>query len=259
MNRKQIQRKKSTADNSGVEAHKFDNTDNMYLIAAGIMHDLNNILTTISGYAELLQHDLTQSSGSREKAEKIVNAVKKAKLLVNKTYSLSGPDEIIKIPTNLYDILTETVDLFRSTIPAWISLKIESPDKTINVLAEPIHIFRIFFNLTINAIQSLKEKGGTLHIRTDITDQKTAEQITGKYMPEMKYAVVVFKDTGIGIDAESLGRIADPFFTTKEPGKGAGLGMSIVNGLLQEIKGELIVTSIAQKGSEFTIILPVLL
>jgi two-component system cell cycle sensor histidine kinase/response regulator CckA len=226
-------------------------------LAGGIAHDFNNILTTISGYSEMLQEDLPKNSPSSEKVSKIQGAVLRAQSITNQILTFSRQVEQEKILVSASEILRETIGFVRSATPSYIIIKSHIPKKEANVLADPTQLFRVFLNLMTNAIQSMDENGGTLSVNLTIIEGKLIRHELNKDIVADEYVLITFRDTGKGMEPSLMRRIFEPFFTTREVGKGTGLGLSVVHGIISELDGEILISSKKQKGSVFYVYLPV--
>jgi len=227
-------------------------------LAGGIAHDFNNILATISGYSELLMEDIPESSPSSGNVSKIMMAVSKARSLTNQILTFSRQVEQEKVIVNVYDVLKETVGFVRSVAPSSIKIKSNFRKKDAPVLADPTQLFRVFLNLITNAIQSMEEKGGTITVSIGyIGEKEIIRRELNRNIVADEYILVTIKDTGKGMDPSLLRRIFEPFFTTRAVGKGSGLGLSVVHGIVSEIGGEILVSSEQEKGSVFYVYLPV--
>jgi signal transduction histidine kinase len=225
-------------------------------LAYGIAHDLNNILTTISGYSEMLQDDLPKSSPSARKVAGILMAVSKARLLTSQIFAFGRQAEQEKISVNVYEVLKETIAFMRSEVPPGISLKRNIRVKDALVSADPTQLFRVFLNLITNAVQSMEERKGTISVSMMRVEAKKIPKALKKALIADEYVMLTFKDQGKGMDPSVLRRIFDPFYTTREAGKGAGLGLSVVHGIVSEIGGEVHVSSKKEIGSVFRVYLP---
>ena len=226
-------------------------------LAGGIAHDFNNILATISGYSEMLHEDLPKNSDLSDKVSKIQSAVKKAQSITNQILTFSRHVEQEKVLINVAEVLKETIGFVKSSIPANIVLKSRIPKINSNILADPTQLFRIFLNLMTNAIQAMEENGGTLSVNIAVVKREFVQHELNKDIVADEYVLLTFKDTGEGMDPSVLGRIFEPFFTTREVGKGTGLGLSVIHGIITEMEGELVVSSKKEKGSVFSVYLPV--
>ncbi len=226
------------------------------VLAGGIAHDFNNILATISGYSEMLKDDLIKSPDSHEKVNKIMMAVSRARSLTNQILTFSRQVEQEKVPVNVSDILVETIGFVRSALPSDIEIKEIISVKSANVFADPTQLFRVFLNLMTNAIQAMEDGGGTLSVNTEIVDGKHLKHELSKVIVADEYVIVSFEDTGQGMDPSLVQRIFEPFYTTREVGKGYGLGLSVVHGIVAEMEGEILVSSNKHQGSVFYVYLP---
>jgi signal transduction histidine kinase len=242
-------------ENRLLEAQKLETIG---ALAGGIAHDFNNILATISGYSELLKEDIPKSSPSSEKVSRIMMAVSKARSLTNQILTFSRQLEQEKVIVNVYDVLRETVGFVRSVAPPVIKIKSNFRKKDAPVLADPTQLFRVFLNLMTNAIQAMEEKGGVISANLSLIGEKEIiRRELNRNIVADEYILVTIKDTGRGMDPSLLRRIFEPFFTTRTVGKGSGLGLSVVHGIVSEIGGEILVYSEKDKGTIFYVYLPV--
>ncbi len=226
-------------------------------LAGGIAHDFNNILAIISGYSEMLKEDLPENSSSSEKINKIQGAVIKAKSITNQILTFSRQVEQERITVDVTEVLRETIGFVRAAIPVNINVKSQISKKPVNVFADPTQLFRVFLNLMTNAIQSMEDDGGTLSVSLAVTEGKDIRNELDRDIVADEYALITFKDTGKGMDTSLMRRVFEPFFTTREVGKGTGLGLSVVHGIITELEGEIVVSSEKEKGSVFSVYLPV--
>ncbi|HNW56782.1 MAG TPA: ATP-binding protein [Bacteroidales bacterium] len=225
-------------------------------LAGGLAHDFNNILATISGYSELLQEDMAKSSSSFQKVKKIQIAVSKARSLVNQMLTFSRQVEQEKVIVKVNDVLKETIGFIKSAAPGNVTVRSRIPKKNAPVYADPTQLFRIFLNLLTNAIQALEERKGTISVNLSCLSGKKVQARLDKKIVADEYALITITDTGKGMDPSLLRRIFEPFFTTREVGKGSGMGLSVVYGIVTEIGGEVLVSSVKGKGSVFYVYLP---
>jgi signal transduction histidine kinase/CheY-like chemotaxis protein len=241
-------------ENRLLQAQKLET---MGALAGGIAHDFNNILATISGYSELLQSDLPESSPSAANVSKIMTAVSRARSLTNQILTFSRHMEQEKVTVNVYEVLKETTGFVRSAVPSHIKIRSNFHSKNVPVFADPTQLFRIFLNLMTNAIQSMEERPGTISADITVVKGETVQKELNKDIVADEYALVSVRDMGKGMDPSLLRRIFEPFFTTREVGKGSGLGLSVVHGIVTEMGGEIMVSSKINEGSVFYVYLPV--
>jgi nitrogen-specific signal transduction histidine kinase len=241
-------------ENRLIQAQKLETIG---ALAGGIAHDFNNILTTISGYSELLIEDLPANSDLSDKVSRIQGAVMRARSIINQILTFSRQLEQEKIAVSVAEVLKETLGFIRSSIPHNIEVHSNVLQPEVKVLADPTQLFRVFINLMTNAIQAMEENGGKLSVKMEVVEGKHLQHQINKNIVADEYVLLTFKDTGMGMEPAVLGRIFEPFFTTREVGKGTGLGLSVTYGIISEMEGEILVSSRENEGSEFYVYLPV--
>jgi signal transduction histidine kinase len=222
----------------------------------GIAHDLNNILSTILGYAEMLRDDLPDKPEVALNAGRIISAVSRAKSLTDQILS---PDSLTPGAENIVDtvsIMRETIGYIETFLPPSIKLIRELPEKSVSVAANPTHLIRVFLNIITNALRAMKAEGGELYISIKtISPVQTGEILKITSVPG-NYVVIKFRDTGPGLDADSISKIFDPFYSAWEDGSGAGLGLHVVRDIIRDLRGEIRVSGESEKGAVFEIYLP---
>jgi len=225
-------------------------------LAGGIAHDFNNILFPIFGYTEMLRDDLPQDSHLREYADAIMKSANRAADLVKQILSFSRHAENEPWPVEPAHILKEILRLVHSTLPGAIRTEESIDEKSGMILIDPTRFYQIAMNLITNAFHAMEDSGGILSIRLRNTDLTGENRILPE-LPEGTYVCLTVGDTGTGMDERTLEKIFDPYFTTKPQGKGTGLGMSVVQGIVRNCKGKITVKSSPGKGSVFDVYLPV--
>ncbi|MFN8210462.1 MAG: ATP-binding protein [Bacteroidales bacterium] len=226
-------------------------------LAGGLAHDFNNILTTIFGYSELLMDEVKGNTSATDKINRIVSAVNRARSLTSQILTFSRQVEQQKIPVSIYEVLKETIGFVESGKPASINLISNLEECVCMVYADPTQLFRVFLNLMTNAIQAMENEAGTLTISMTIIDGNLVRHELSRHIVADEYAIVKVEDTGVGMDPSVMHRIFEPYFTTKEGGKGTGMGLSVVHGIVSEIEGEILVSSKPGKGTVFSVFLPI--
>jgi len=226
-------------------------------LAGGIAHDFNNILFPLMGYAEMLKLDLPADSPLHGHIDEILHAALRSKDLVKQILAFSRKgDQDIK-PIKLQPIVKEAIKLLRSSIPTTIDIQQDiDPDCGV-VVADPTQIHQIVMNLATNAYHAMEKTGGKLtvnlkEVELAVEDLKDPDMIPGKHV------CLTVADTGPGIEQRIIDRIFDPYFTTKEEGKGTGLGLAVVHGIVKSHGGQISVYSEPGKGTEFQICLPMM-
>ncbi len=225
-------------------------------LAGGIAHDFNNILAAISGYTELAQLKAKGNSKVLTYLSQIELAAKRAKELVKQILTFSRYSDSKREPQDLASVVDEVLKLLRSSLPA--SIRIETDiERTAPVLADQSDLHQIVMNLCTNAYQAMKNEGGTLRIRLKDVEL-SAKQAQTLGLKEGRYALLEVEDSGCGMDEKIVGKIFEPYFTTKEKEGGTGLGLAVVHGIVKGLKGVVRVSSRPGKGSLFTVFIPVL-
>lgn len=212
-------------------------------LAAGVAHEINNPLTGILLYCDLVLKNMPADSPQRANLEKINNEAKRCKTIVRGLLDFSRQTEPEIKPLMLNTTVEEVLALVKNQ-PLFLNISIEKnlePSLPM-VNADISQIHQVFMNIILNAVEAM-HGNGTLAITTGLTEDK-------------RYIYTTFTDTGQGITEENLPKIFDPFFTTKETGHGTGLGLSISYGIIKKHHGEIDVTSEVGKGTTFIVKLP---
>ncbi len=224
-------------------------------LAGGIAHDFNNILSPIVGYSELLLEDLEENSQETDYVKQIFNATLRARDLVNQILSFSRQSEQENKPVIFQSILKEALKLLSSTIPSTIKIIPEYDCGDCIVMGDPTKLLQIIMNLATNSYHAMQETGGELKVSMSKTEIKSAPLGFDNFQSG-HYALLKVSDTGCGIEKELLDRIFDPYFTTKERGKGTGLGLAVVRGIVRDCSGEINIYSEPGIGTEVHVYLP---
>lgn len=225
-------------------------------LAGGIAHDFNNILSPISGYTEMILMDIRKDTLEKKYLDIIMGCVKHAKELVNQilTFSRQKKHEFKFLSAG--SIVRESLILVRLFLPVTIKVTTDLDNLDGYILADPVQIYQVIMNLVSNASHAMEEKGGILDI--SLKEEKNLGQIFPELAPEIKkYVRLTIKDTGTGIDPDILNKIFDPYFSTKKEGKGSGIGLSVVHGIVESHDGYIRVESSEEKGTCFDIYFPV--
>jgi len=226
-------------------------------LAGGIAHDFNNLLFPIMGMSEMLLEDLPVDSPEHSKIQEIFSAGKRGADLVRQILAFSRQSEHKVIPVRLQTVLRELLKLSRATIPSNIQLVEKIMPDCGMVMADPTKIHQVGMNIITNAFHAVELNSGAITVRLkEIFVQEN--DLSSSILKPGRYAQLSVSDTGHGMSRETMGKIFDPYFTTKELGKGTGLGLSVVYGIIKEHSGEIAVESELGKGSVFHIWLPII-
>jgi nitrogen-specific signal transduction histidine kinase/ActR/RegA family two-component response regulator len=225
-------------------------------LAGGIAHDFNNILGSIIGYADLSRVYLQKTDPVYEFQNKIALAGNQAKELVRQILLVARQQEREKVPIAAHLLVNDVIQLVRNATPKTIDVQAEVESKSPLVLVDPTQIHQVLLNLCTNANHAMREAGGTLRI--SVNDLLLDDRAIGPFSEVQPghYVRIEVADTGHGMDSGTLEKIFDPYFTTKAPGEGTGLGLSVVKGIVESHGGVITVKSEPGKGSTFSVYLP---
>jgi len=226
-------------------------------LAGGIAHDFNNILGAIIGYTEMARDDSPKGSSIAKDLDKVLEASDRATSLVKQILAFSRKGEAEYILLQPSRIVNKTITLLRPTLPATLEITQDIDTETGLIFADPTQMHQILMNLCANAFHAMEETGGRLdislkeidHCREDITHEPHID--TGTYIQ------LSVSDTGPGMTQEVKDKIFDPYFTTKGVGKGTGMGLSIIHGIVKSYGGFITCYSVLGEGTTFNVLLPV--
>jgi signal transduction histidine kinase len=223
-------------------------------LAGGVAHDFNNLLTIISGNISLLKMASDQPARVLVVAETIDRAVQRGSELVRGLLVFARQGQTRLTLTDIAKQLHDTVGMLQATLPENITISQTYPPKLPEILADPAQIERIFINLLTNARDAMPQ-GGTITIAIEVA-------LAGPFPDQPKevakeYLKIEVTDTGVGMEESVRQHIFEPFFTTKPSGKGTGLGLPVVYGLMQNHKGFVDVNSEPGVGTTFNLYFPV--
>lgn len=239
-------------------------------LAGGIAHDFNNLIGAIVGFAGFLVQDLRPGSEEQLHARRIVRICERAETLVSHILAFSRTDRVERHPLDLRALLAETRDLLRGGMPRSTVLNLALGPAALPILGNEGQIGQIVVNLCLNANDALAGGAGEIGVRLDrMSGPAAAAELastpsdpgfhainSGTIQPDGDYARISVADTGAGMTEAVLKRIAEPFFTTKERGRGTGLGLAMVHGIVLASGGAYRVESAPGRGTRFTLYFP---
>jgi PAS domain S-box-containing protein len=254
------EQKQAEVDRNKLQAqlHQAQKMEAIGTLAGGIAHDFNNILGAILGYAELVRDDCSQNSETVRDLDQIILAGNRAKDLVRQILAFSRQAEAEKIPLQPAFIVKEALKLLRASLPTTIAIIQDIDAETAPILADPTQIHQLTVNLCTNAFHAMEEQGGTLTVSLSSVHLPHREQGENDGMATETFVRLSISDTGTGIAPEIRENIFDPYFTTKVAGKGTGIGLSIVHGIVTSYGGTITCESQPGQGTTFHITLPAL-
>jgi signal transduction histidine kinase/CheY-like chemotaxis protein len=226
------------------------------LLAGGIAHDFNNLLTAIGGYTELVVGTLDGDDARREDLQEVAKATMRAAGLTRQLLAVSRRQILEPTVLDVGVMVAETQKLLRRTIPENIEIRLELSPATEPVRADRGQLEQVVLNLAINGGDAMPQ-GGELRLGTETVDVDDTRAHRYRPMPPGRYVRLTVSDTGTGMTPQTQAHIFEPFFTTKARGKGTGLGLATVYGIVKQSEGFIWVDSEIGRGTKFEIYLPV--
>ena len=228
------------------------------ILAAGIAHDFNNILTGVLGNASLALDEVPRGSDLAMRLADVVNATERAAQLTKQLLAYSGKGRFVIELLDLSNHVREISSLIQTSIPRTVQLRLELAERLPSIEADAAQIQQVVMNLVINGAEAIpKGMTGTVSITTGVQDVDEAyiqTTVPGRDIGQGRYVSLEVHDTGAGMDADVIGRIFDPFYTTKFAGR--GLGLAAVRGIVQGHKGAIKVYSTPGRGTTFKLLFP---
>ena len=220
--------------------------------AGGIAHDFNNLLTIILGYTELATLSLQDKPKVEAMLQTALDAGGRARDLVQQILTFSRRHKSESETILVSSMIKETLKLIRSSLPSTIEIVQHIDGEAGYIRANATQVHQLIMNLCTNAAHAMEQNGGTLTVSLERLVGERAENI----LHASECILLEVTDTGIGMDAETRERIFEPYFTTKEPDKGTGLGLAVVHGIIKECNGHIAVDSTPGQGSKFQLYFP---
>ena len=235
------------------QAHKMEAIGTL---AGGIAHDFNNILAAIIGFTEMAADDVPDRPLVERNLKNVLKSAIRARDLVKQILAFSRKTSHERSPLSLTPVVKETVRLLRASIPATVEIRLRVSASSDTVLASPVEVQQVLMNLATNASLAMQERGGTVEISLTDIDFEPDSTVPGPDGEPGGYIQLAVKDTGIGMSPDVMKRVFEPFFTTREVGKGTGMGLAVTYGIVKDLQGTISVESEPGVGSTFMVLLP---
>ena len=226
-------------------------------LAGGIAHDFNNLLQAVQGYAELLLRGKAADNPESAGLQKIINAAKRGGELTRQLLTFSRKVESKKRPVDLNCEFQEVRRLLERTLPRMIGIELRLAHDLNTVNADPVQLGQVLMNLAVNSKDAMPQ-GGRLLIETDNVTLDAEFCKTHLGAKPGRYIMLGVSDTGHGMDGKTIAHIFEPFYTTKGPGQGTGLGLAMVYGIVKDHDGYITCHSAPAVGTSFKVYLPVI-
>ncbi len=251
--RKKIEAHRNALESQLRESHKMQAVGTM---AGGIAHDFNNIIGAILGNVELAKQDAGPMSPALVSLNEIDKAGRRARDLVRQILTFSRNESPKRVPIQLAEVVHETVRLLKVALPPTVEMLVTIDPGTPPVLADATQVGQALLNLCANAIHAIGAHRGTVSIELGHNLQANKPHVERRGGTRGQHVKLSVRDTGSGIDADTLQRVFEPFFTTKPVGQGTGLGLAVVHGIMRTHLGTVDVQSKPNIGSVFTLYFP---
>jgi PAS domain S-box-containing protein len=223
-------------------------------LAGGIAHDFNNILGAIVGYAELVREE-TKSAEVVADVDEVLRAAARGKDLVERILRFSRRQDVVPRPMDLGQVVREVTRLLRATLPASIDIRLGLNPTTPRVMADATSVHQVLMNLATNASHAM-ESGGVLDIDLQPFQVRDSFARANPGLREGQHVLLSVRDTGHGMDEATKARAFEPFFSTKAPGGGSGLGLALVHGILRDHGGTAWLESSVGEGTTVSCLFP---
>ncbi|HKT79172.1 MAG TPA: ATP-binding protein [Vicinamibacterales bacterium] len=224
-------------------------------LAGGVAHDFNNLLTAIQGYATMLGEALPAGSVQRDEAREISRAADRAAELTRQLLAFSRKQMFELRVISISEIVQDITPMLRRLVNESIEV-VCLPRARGLVKADPVQLQQVLLNLIVNARDAIGNVGGRITVETGDALLDATNLLESKRVPPGKYVTLRVSDSGDGMDADTQVHIFEPFFTTKPQGRGTGLGLSTVYGIIKQSGGHISVESQPGRGTTFTVYLP---
>jgi PAS domain S-box-containing protein len=224
-------------------------------LAGGVAHDFNNLLTVISGTADLLRDTLAADDERRVDVDEIRRAAERAASLTRQLLAFSRQQVLQPRPVSLNAVVRDAERMLRRLIRADIALEATLDAQVGDVHVDPVQLEQVLVNLVVNARDAVGDSG-RITLRTRGVTLAHAERMGDTRLGAGRWAVLEVEDTGVGMTAETRAHIFEPFYTTKAVGQGTGLGLAMVQGIVAQSGGAIVVESEPGRGTRIAVFLP---
>ncbi|RPI34468.1 MAG: HAMP domain-containing protein, partial [Nitrospiraceae bacterium] len=229
--------------------------DSLGMLAGGIAHDYNNILTGILGYSSLLKNMIPEADDKHKYADMIEKSAMRATVLTQQLLGFARKGKFRMEMVNINNIIKELSGFLKETLNRSITIVTVCEDCLPSVEGDVSQLYQTFLNICINARDAMP-KGGILSIKTERYLKQDRETTDYLEIPNGEYVRISIIDTGVGMTEEIKKRMFEPFYTTKEVGKGTGLGLAMAYGIIKNHKGDISVYSEPGLGTTIKVYLP---
>ena len=224
-------------------------------LAGGVAHDFNNLLSVINGYCEMLAAHVSANPQAMREVAEIHHAGRKAAALVQQLLAFSRRQPFDARVINLSELVGENAAILRRLLGNAGALELNLAERLPNVRTDPAQFQQVLFNLVLNARDALRQDG-RIQVSTSVRTIGPGVFQRATEVPPGSYVALTVSDNGTGMETRTQQHLFEPFFTTKPEGKGTGLGLALVHGIVQQSGGYILVESRLLVGSTFVVLLP---
>jgi two-component system, cell cycle sensor histidine kinase and response regulator CckA len=237
------------------EVQRTQKMDTVGMLAGGVAHDFNNVLTGIQSAAAMARLELPRGHAAEGDLAEVERQCQRAAALVRQLLAFAMKQPLARRTLNLNEVVLDVESLLRRVIGENVRVAVDLQADVWSVSGDSAQLEQVVMNLCINARDAMPE-GGRLTVRTSNLTSNSELAARTRSVPGKHYVVLSVEDSGTGINPRTLERICEPFCTTKAPGRGTGLGLAVVHGIVRQHDGVIEVDSIQGTGSTFSVVLP---
>ncbi len=237
------------------EVQRTQKMDTVGMLAGGVAHDFNNVLTGIQSAAAMARLELPRDHAAEGDLAEIERQCQRAAALVRQLLAFARKQPLARRTLSVNEVVLDVESLLRRVIGEHVRFAVELQPDVWNISGDSAQLEQVLMNLCINARDAMPE-GGRLTVRTANLTAGSELAARARSVPGKRYVVLSVQDSGTGIHPRTLERIFEPFFTTKAPGRGTGLGLAVVHGIVRQHDGLIEVDSAPGAGSTFSVLLP---
>ncbi len=225
------------------------------LLASGVAHDLNNILQSISGHVELASHKVGGNDAARLHLQKSIDAIMHAKKLVQRIRDLGKPVDAKTKGADFRVMVDDALELLAALLPSTVKTLWNRPDVPMFVPVDATQVFQVIMNLCINASDAMHGQGTITISITEVAGDRLSLP-PGHSSLQGQFCRLKITDEGEGMDEQTLSQVFEPYFTTKPPGRGTGLGLPTVRRILLDAEGDILIQSEPGVGTKVDALFP---
>jgi signal transduction histidine kinase/ActR/RegA family two-component response regulator len=220
-------------------------------LAASVAHDFNNVLTGIVGYAELARETADAKTFSIN-IDRLLAATERARLLVRRVLTFDPRRSLSYRPTQIETIITEVSQQVQATLPSSIDMQLYGLNQSVVISGDATEIYQVIMNLCSNAVHAMPS-GGSLQIRLELLELRESKELALGQLRPGRWVCLSVSDTGVGLADDQIASIFEPFYTTRQPAHGTGIGLTVVRNIILRMQGALDVSSRLGAGTRMAV------